>query len=132
MASTVSLLQSILHTPIPLRSITSIRLTLHKSTSSESKQASLRHFLTKRLPGLRFHTPTMQVQIRRVKSEKEGKAGLEVTRNNGDKFLLNHQTMRDDELLNSIVALDKSRAGEVVEGVSKGELGEIKVAAKKA
>jgi hypothetical protein len=62
----LALLSSILHTPTPLPSIRSLRLTWSKVGRSQS---SMRHFLRLKLPIVRFHNPHIDVQFDQRKDE---------------------------------------------------------------
>lgn len=132
MSSSAALLQSIVHQSTPLRTISKIRVRLVKGSVGSTQQSSLRHFVERRLPVLRFHNPNLAVEVVRVPGAKG--SGLEVmTSKSGAAAAPYHfsfQTLRDDELFSSILAVDRAATeaeAEQVAGVVKGGIGEIEV-----
>lgn len=122
MSASAALLQAIVSTVTPLRQVGRISVRLHKKSTVDSRQASLRHFIDRRLPVLRFHNPSLAVEITRLPGATG--TGIEVQKGE-ETFLLSHRDLADDQLFEAILALDRAKgadAEEAVNGVQKGKL----------
>ena len=126
MSAHAALLQTIINTSAPLRSIANIRIRLVKKTTSSTKQTSLKNFVDFRLPVLKYHNPALKVEITR--SQGSAGAGIEVQKGQ-ESYVLGFQQLRDDEIFSSILALDKAQDenAAAVAGVTKGKLPTIEV-----
>ena len=127
MSSSAALLQSIVHQRTPLQTISKIRVRLVKGSLGTTKQTALKHFVERRLPVLRYHNPSLTIEVQRVPGSQG--SGLELVKSSSP-YQVQFQTLRDDELFASVLAFDRASTeaeAEKVAGVVKGGIGDIVV-----
>jgi hypothetical protein len=123
--SSLSHLHSILYSPLPLRSISQIRIRLNKNSPRATEDANVRAFIRHKLPILRYSNPSsLKVEIVKLHNKNKDNnqaiakssqpssslalrtSGIEITYK-GQPYVMNYRNLRDDQMLEALISLDK-------------------------